>query len=97
MVEPFVVVSCVAGRAYPSDVVLRMTLECIKINKLIRKEATVIKIVQYFLENTPILKKLKLSFTDSPMSMSMTNQPVDRIFMMLTSRMLSRRCQVIIS
>ncbi|KAL9282376.1 putative FBD domain, leucine-rich repeat domain superfamily [Arabidopsis thaliana] len=72
------------------------TLECIEINNLIRKEATGVKLVQYFLENSPILKKLKLSFAYYPMSM--TNLPLDHLYKMyLTARKRSRRCQVIIS
>ncbi|CAL9241882.1 unnamed protein product [Arabidopsis halleri] len=73
------------------------TLECIEINKLIRKEATGIKLVQYFLENSPILKKLKLNFTFTYSLMSMTHLPLDHIFKMYrTSRKRSRRCKVII-
>ncbi|KAF3487806.1 hypothetical protein F2Q69_00055289 [Brassica cretica] len=72
---------------------LTSTLECVEINKLITKEETGIKLVNYFLENAAVLKKLSVSFTDS----AMPDEDLDTYKELLTSTKRSRICQVSIS
>lgn len=69
---------------------LTSSLERVYINKLIMKEETGVRLVNYFLENSEVLKELTVSFTDSPVS----NQERDIYKNLLTSNKLSRRCQV---
>ncbi|XP_020866105.1 putative F-box/FBD/LRR-repeat protein At5g44950 [Arabidopsis lyrata subsp. lyrata] len=71
---------------------LTSTLEYVKINKLIMREETGIKLVNYFLENLAVLKKLALSFVDCPMP----NKASDIIMELVTSTKLSHGCQVIV-
>ncbi|ESQ39591.1 hypothetical protein EUTSA_v10001125mg [Eutrema salsugineum] len=72
---------------------LSLSLESVEITQLIRiKEETVIKLVNYFLENSAVLKKLKVSFIIYPM----TIQELDIFKSFLTSTKLSPRCQVFI-
>lgn len=68
------------------------TLEYVEIKKLIVKDEAGIKLANYFLENSAVLKKLNLSLTDSPL----TNQESESYKKLLTSTKLSRTCQVII-
>ncbi|KAL0737160.1 hypothetical protein Bca4012_013370 [Brassica carinata] len=72
---------------------LTSTLECVEINKLIMREETGIKLVNYFLENAAVVKKLSVSFTDSPMA----DEDLDIYKELLTSVKRSRICQVFIS
>ncbi|EOA14516.1 hypothetical protein CARUB_v10027744mg [Capsella rubella] len=67
------------------------TLEYVKINRLIMKEENGIKLVNYFLENSAVLKKLTLSFTHP----CVTNQELESYKKLLTSTKLSPTCQVI--
>uniref|UniRef100_A0A1J3EQI3 Putative F-box/FBD/LRR-repeat protein n=1 Tax=Noccaea caerulescens TaxID=107243 RepID=A0A1J3EQI3_NOCCA len=69
---------------------LIMTLECVEINKLKWNEELGMKLVNYFLENSVILKKLTVSFIDSPVS----NQEREIYRKLLTTRKRSGRCQV---
>ncbi|CAA7014809.1 unnamed protein product [Microthlaspi erraticum] len=71
---------------------LRSTLKRVFINKLIMKEYTGIKLVNYFLENSAVLKELTVSFVDSPL----TNHKREIFKNLLTPTKLSRRCQVYI-
>ncbi|XP_020879319.1 putative F-box/FBD/LRR-repeat protein At5g44960 [Arabidopsis lyrata subsp. lyrata] len=68
------------------------TLEYIKIQELILKEKSGIKLVNYFLENSAVLKKLTLSFK----YYSMKKQDLESYKKLLTSTKLSPTCQVII-
>lgn len=72
---------------------LTSTLECVEINKLIMREETGIKLVNYFLENAAVLKKLSVSFANSPMA----DEDIDIYKELLTSDKRSRVCQVFIS
>ncbi|CAH8333526.1 unnamed protein product [Eruca vesicaria subsp. sativa] len=72
---------------------LASTLECVEINKVIMREETGIKLVNYFLENAAVLKKLSVSFADSPMA----DEDLDIYKELLTSTKRSRICQVFIS
>ncbi|EOA14791.1 hypothetical protein CARUB_v10028091mg [Capsella rubella] len=67
------------------------TLEYVKINRLVMKEENGLKLVNYFLENSVVLKKLTLSFTHS----SVTNQQLESYKKLITSTKLSPTCQVI--
>ncbi|CAH8278302.1 unnamed protein product [Arabidopsis lyrata] len=71
---------------------LILTLEYVEIKELTMREETGIKLVNYFLENSAVLKKLTLSFIDSPM----TNQESEIYMQLLTSTKRSRGCQVLI-
>lgn len=68
------------------------TLEYVEIKQLTMKEETGIKLVNYFLENSAVLKKLTLSFVDSPV----TNEESEIYKQLLTSTKRSRGCQVLI-
>ncbi|CAL9241889.1 unnamed protein product [Arabidopsis halleri] len=68
------------------------TLEYVEIKKLKMKVETGIKLGNYFLENSAVLKKLNLSFTDSPMA----NEESESYKKLLISTKLSPTCQVII-
>ncbi|EOA14454.1 hypothetical protein CARUB_v10027663mg [Capsella rubella] len=69
-------------------------LEYVKINRLIMKTGSsgIIRLVNYFLENSAVLKKLTLSVTHS----SVTNEELESYKKLLTSAKLSPTCQVII-
>ncbi|CAA7014818.1 unnamed protein product [Microthlaspi erraticum] len=69
---------------------LIMTLECVEINKLKWNEEYGMKLVNYFLENSVILKKLTVSFIDSPVS----NQEREIYGELLNTSKRSPRCQV---
>ncbi|XP_020882965.1 putative F-box/FBD/LRR-repeat protein At5g44950 [Arabidopsis lyrata subsp. lyrata] len=71
---------------------MKSTLVYVKINKLITKEESGIKVVNYFLENSAVLKKLTMFFTHS----SMEIQEPESYMKLLTSTKLSRNCQVFI-
>ncbi|CAH2046396.1 unnamed protein product [Thlaspi arvense] len=69
---------------------LLSTLECVEINNLIMWEETGIELMNYFLENSAVLKKLSVSFTDS----SITNQERHTYMDRFASTRRSRECQV---
>ncbi|KAL9842206.1 putative FBD domain-containing protein [Arabidopsis thaliana] len=68
---------------------MQSTLKYVKINKLITKEESGIKVVNYFLDNSAVLKKLTHS------SMEEIQEP-ESFMKLLTSTKLSRNCQVFI-
>uniref|UniRef100_A0A1J3JYA5 Putative F-box/FBD/LRR-repeat protein n=1 Tax=Noccaea caerulescens TaxID=107243 RepID=A0A1J3JYA5_NOCCA len=69
---------------------LTSTLEYVEIKELIMREKTGIKVVNYFLENSAVLKNLSLRLADSPM----TTQDSEINRKLLTSTKLSRSCEV---
>ncbi|VYS53694.1 unnamed protein product [Arabidopsis thaliana] len=83
--------SCKPGEIDLTNVPLCMqsTLKYVKINKLITKEESGIKVVNYFLDNSAVLKKLTHS------SMEEIQEP-ESFMKLLTSTKLSRNCQVFI-
>ncbi|CAA7014811.1 unnamed protein product [Microthlaspi erraticum] len=66
------------------------TLECVEINELEWNEESGMKLVNYFVENAVILKKLTVRFIDSPVS----NQEREVYRELLTTKKRSPRCQV---
>ncbi|CAL9241886.1 unnamed protein product [Arabidopsis halleri] len=68
------------------------TLEYVEITKPMTRDETGVKLVNYFLENSTVLKKLTISFTGS----SFRELELESYKMLLTSTKLSPTCQVII-
>lgn len=66
---------------------LSSTLECVEIKKLITWEKTGMKLVRYLLDNSEVLMKLNLCFTDPVEDLDVYEE-------LLNSVKRSRRCQI---
>ncbi|ESQ39592.1 hypothetical protein EUTSA_v10000888mg [Eutrema salsugineum] len=75
---------------------LSLTLESVEIKQLIMREETGIKLVNYFLKNSAVLKKFTVRFTDSPMTIQELDICKDIYKSILTFTKRSRSCQVFV-